>query len=58
MLHYLRHRPKYLTQAAKFVKFAQLDSLTNTVVFSLYGNLFHEGEEKLLLNFISVIFNQ
>jgi hypothetical protein len=54
-IKYLRTYPKYTILAIdKFTEYGYLDEITNMIIFSLFGNLFQEGEERSLLFFIKV----
>ena len=51
---YLRHDPRYFSRLLRQVTFAQTEELVETLVFSLFSDVFLPDEELLLLSMIKV----
>lgn len=55
----LQSETRYVSTLARLVKLGEIDNLLQTVMFTLYGNQYDEGEEHLLLSmFKSVLFEE
>ena len=55
----LQNETKYVSHLARLVKLGEIDNLLQTVMFTLYGNQYDDGEEHLLLSmFKTVLFEE
>mmetsp|Transcript_371 Transcript_371/g.457 ORF Transcript_371/g.457 Transcript_371/m.457 type:complete len:780 (+) Transcript_371:7-2346(+) len=51
----LQNETQYVAKLARLVKLGQIDNLLQTVMFTLYGNQYDEGEEHLLLSMFKTV---
>lgn len=49
LLFLLQSEPKHIAHLCRLVSMAEIDSLLQTVMFTLYGNQYESREEHLLL---------
>lgn len=45
----LQSEPRYIAQLCRYIQMSELDSLLQTVMFTIYGNQYDSREEHLLL---------
>ena len=50
----LRKQPRYLASMVKFLSFAEMEPLVQTITFSLFSDLYLAREEYLMLSLIDV----
>lgn len=50
----LQTEPQYIARLAKFVNMGEMDTLLQTVMFTIYGNQYESREEHLLLTVFQV----
>jgi Ras GTPase-activating-like protein IQGAP2/3 len=50
----LRKQPRYLASMVKFLTFAEMEPLVQTITFSLFSDLYLAREEYLMLSLIDV----
>lgn len=55
MFYYLQMQPKYVARLTRYVSLAQIDTLLQTVMFTLFGNQYDAIEERQLLQVFKVI---
>ncbi len=51
----LQSEPHYIASLCRLVKISEIDTLLQTVMFTLYGNQYESREENLLLTMFQVI---
>ena len=54
LFYILQNETNYMATLARLVKLGEIDNLLQTVMFTLYGNQYDEGEEHLLLSMFEV----
>jgi hypothetical protein len=54
----LQSEPRHTAQLCRLVSLAEIDTLLQTVMFTLYGNQYESREEHLLLTMFQVSFQQ
>lgn len=54
LLFLLQSEPKHIAHLCRLVSMAEIDSLLQTVMFTLYGNQYESREEHLLLTMFQV----
>lgn len=51
----LQSEPRYIASLCRLVNLSEIDTLLQTVMFTLYGNQYESREENLLLTMFQVI---
>jgi Ras GTPase-activating-like protein IQGAP2/3 len=54
LFHLLQSEPKFIAGLARIVTLGQIDTLLQTVMFTLFGNQYDTREEYLLLSMFQV----
>lgn len=54
MLFLLQSEPRHIAHLSRLVSMAEIDSLLQTVMFTIYGNQYESREEHLLLTMFQV----
>lgn len=54
LLFLLQSEPRHIAHLARLVSMAEIDSLLQTVMFTIYGNQYESREEHLLLTMFQV----
>lgn len=56
LLFLLQSEPRHIAHLCRLVSMAEIDSLLQTVMFTIYGNQYESREEHLLLTMFQVYF--
>lgn len=51
----LQSEPRYIASLCRLVNLSEIDTLLQTVMFTLYGNQYESREENLLLTMFQVV---